>query len=156
MQVLFLGTVALLVGSLATVAVPKLAGELIDVCITYGKEGSSGDEAKDVLNKKLLQIIGILAVGGIATGIRTWCAFTLTMSSKQQMPTVLYVQRALMGFDLPGFLLRRLFNASAEKVMWRLRNNLFTHIILQEVGFFDRVRTGELMNRLSEVSIMHL
>ncbi|CAL8472139.1 g11681 [Coccomyxa elongata] len=113
--VLFLGTVALLVGSLATVAVPKLAGELIDVCITYGKEGSSGDEAKDVLNKKLLQIIGILAVGGIATGIRTW-----------------------------------LFNASAEKVMWRLRNNLFTHIILQEVGFFDRVRTGELMNRLSE------
>jgi hypothetical protein len=46
----------------------------------------------------------------------------------------------------------RLFNASAEKVMWRLRNSLFSHIILQEVGFFDRVRTGELMNRLSEVS----
>jgi hypothetical protein len=35
--------------------------------------------------------------------------------------------------------------------MWRLRNNLFSHIIVQEVGFFDRVRTGELMNRLSEV-----
>ena len=35
--------------------------------------------------------------------------------------------------------------------MWRLRCNLFSHIIVQEVGFFDRVRTGELMNRLSEV-----
>ena len=45
----------------------------------------------------------------------------------------------------------RLFNASAERVMWRLRCNLFSHIIVQEVGFFDRVRTGELMNRLSEV-----
>lgn len=45
----------------------------------------------------------------------------------------------------------RLFNASAERVMWRLRSRLFEHIIHQEVGFFDRVRTGELMNRLSEV-----
>ena len=47
--------------------------------------------------------------------------------------------------------LHRLFNASAEKVMWRLRKNLFSHVIVQEVGFFDKVRTGELMNRLSEV-----
>jgi hypothetical protein len=62
------------VGSLATVAVPKLAGELIDVCITYAKEESSGDVAKQVLNQKLFQIIGILAVGGIATGIRSWYA----------------------------------------------------------------------------------
>ena len=46
----------------------------------------------------------------------------------------------------------RLFNASAERVMWRLRSRLFEHIIHQEVGFFDRVRTGELMNRLSEVT----
>ena len=36
--------------------------------------------------------------------------------------------------------------------MWRLRSRLFEHIIHQEVGFFDRVRTGELMNRLSEVT----
>ena len=150
MQVLFLGTVALLVGSLATVAVPKLAGELIDVCITYGKEGSSGDEAKDVLNKKLFQIIGILAVGGIATGIRTWCVFHL---KNCQLCAVR--NGHFHVFNLPRCILRRLFNASAEKVMWRLRNNLFTHIILQEVGFFDRVRTGELMNRLSEVSLHH-
>ena len=55
--------------------------------------------------------------------------------------------------DLPSADLAccRLFNASAERVMWRLRSRLFEHIIHQEVGFFDRVRTGELMNRLSEV-----
>lgn len=155
MQVLFLGTVALLVGSLATVAVPKLAGELIDVCITYGKEESSGDEAKDVLNKKLLQIIGILAVGGIATGIRTWCALTIICHWNKSCQLCAMCNEHYLVFNLPGCVLRRLFNASAEKVMWRLRNNLFTHIILQEVGFFDRVRTGELMNRLSEVSLHH-
>ena len=49
----------------------------------------------------------------------------------------------------------RLFNASAERVMWRLRSRLFEHIIHQEVGFFDRVRTGELMNRLSEVRSLY-
>lgn len=71
-QVLFLGTVALLVGSLATVAVPKLAGDLIDICINYGKQSSSTEEAEAILNQKLFQIIGILAVGGVATGIRSW------------------------------------------------------------------------------------
>ena len=34
-QVIFLATVALLIGSLATVAVPKLAGDLIDICIQF-------------------------------------------------------------------------------------------------------------------------
>lgn len=46
---------------------------------------------------------------------------------------------------------RRLFNSAAERVMNRLRVRLFSHLATQEIGFFDRVRTGELMNRLSEV-----
>lgn len=35
--------------------------------------------------------------------------------------------------------------------MCRLRSRLFGHLMSQEIGFFDRIRTGELMNRLSEV-----
>ena len=35
--------------------------------------------------------------------------------------------------------------------MNRLRVRLFAHLAGQEIGFFDRVRTGELMNRLAEV-----
>ena len=44
-----------------------------------------------------------------------------------------------------------LFNSAAERVMARLRFRLFSHLMGQEMGFFDRVRTGELMNRLSEL-----
>jgi ABC-type bacteriocin/lantibiotic exporter with double-glycine peptidase domain len=44
-----------------------------------------------------------------------------------------------------------LFNSASERVMARLRFRLFSHLMGQEMGFFDRVRTGELMNRLSEV-----
>lgn len=35
--------------------------------------------------------------------------------------------------------------------MCNLRHRLFSHLMDQEIGFFDRIRTGELMNRLSEV-----
>ena len=35
--------------------------------------------------------------------------------------------------------------------MCRLRCTLFSRLMGQETGFFDRTRTGELMNRLSEV-----
>ena len=69
---LFIATVALLIGSLATVAVPKLAGSLIDICIEYGQQGETSEDAKKELNTKLFQIIGILAVGAIFTGIRSW------------------------------------------------------------------------------------
>eukprot|EP00884_Botryococcus_braunii_P016113 jgi/Botrbrau1/3185/Bobra.37_2s0015.1 len=113
--VLLIATVALFVGSAATVAVPKLAGNLIDICINYNKGSGSEEETIQRLNRMLLEILAILAVGGLATGIRSW-----------------------------------LFNGAAERVMWALRNRLFARLINQEIGFFDRVRTGELMNRLSE------
>ena len=72
MQVLFLATIALFIGSLATVAVPKLAGALIDICIQFGQQGETAQDAEKELNQKLMQIIGILAVGAVFTGIRSW------------------------------------------------------------------------------------
>jgi len=115
--VLLLATVMLLVGSLAAVAVPKLAGQLLDICINISKFSTKRD-AETRANEQLVEIIIILAVGGVASGLRAW-----------------------------------LFNGAAERVMARLRARLFRHLMSQELGFFDRVRTGELMNRLSEVCV---
>ena len=42
-----------------------------------------------------------------------------------------------------------LFTVAGERVVARLRKDLFGAIIRQEVGFFDAERTGELTNRLS-------
>ena len=72
MQVITLATVALLVSSLATIAVPKLAGALIDTCIQYDKSGETAQEADAELNQTLIQIIGILVVGGLSSGLRAW------------------------------------------------------------------------------------
>ncbi|KAK6148628.1 hypothetical protein DH2020_019540 [Rehmannia glutinosa] len=43
-----------------------------------------------------------------------------------------------------------LFSSASERVVARLRNNLFSHLIHQEIAFFDVTRTGELLSRLSE------
>lgn len=42
-----------------------------------------------------------------------------------------------------------LMNVSGQKVINRLRILLYDSILKQEIGFFDKVKTGELVNRLS-------
>ncbi|KAG8061039.1 hypothetical protein GUJ93_ZPchr0003g18411, partial [Zizania palustris] len=43
-----------------------------------------------------------------------------------------------------------LFNSASERVVARLRKDLFSHLVNQEIAFFDVTRTGELLSRLSE------
>lgn len=54
MQVILLATIALGLGSLCTIAVPKLAGDLIDICIHYGQGSFDADAAKHQLNGNAL------------------------------------------------------------------------------------------------------
>ncbi|MCB9640167.1 MAG: ATP-binding cassette domain-containing protein [Myxococcales bacterium] len=42
-----------------------------------------------------------------------------------------------------------LFTVSGERIVTRLRQDLYGRIIRQEIGFFDQRRTGELINRLA-------
>lgn len=48
-----------------------------------------------------------------------------------------------------GFLRSWLFTLAGERVVARLRRDLYERIVAQEIGFFDAQRTGELLNRLS-------
>src|SRR5689334_25080079 len=42
-----------------------------------------------------------------------------------------------------------LFSISGERVVTRLREQVYSSLLRQEIGFFDERRTGELTNRLS-------
>uniref|UniRef100_A0A673FKD3 ATP-binding cassette sub-family B member 10, mitochondrial n=1 Tax=Sinocyclocheilus rhinocerous TaxID=307959 RepID=A0A673FKD3_9TELE len=42
-----------------------------------------------------------------------------------------------------------LMQISGQQIVRKLRESLFSSILMQEVGFFDKTRTGELINRLS-------
>ncbi|MBM4390274.1 MAG: ATP-binding cassette domain-containing protein [Deltaproteobacteria bacterium] len=51
--------------------------------------------------------------------------------------------------SVAGFGRAYLYTLAGERVVARLRRQLFGSIIRQEVGFFDAQRTGELVNRLA-------
>lgn len=57
---------------------------------------------------------------------------------------VVFVIVAIAGFARAYF-----FTLAGERVVARLRRDLFGAIIRQEIGFFDSQRTGELVNRLA-------
>lgn len=42
-----------------------------------------------------------------------------------------------------------LFAFAGQRIVNRLRTSLFSSVLKQEVAFFDKTRTGELINRLS-------
>ena len=48
-----------------------------------------------------------------------------------------------------SFLRGWLYTLAGERVVARLRRNLFRHLIAMPISFFDTNKTGELMNRLS-------
>jgi ABC-type multidrug transport system fused ATPase/permease subunit len=48
-----------------------------------------------------------------------------------------------------------LFGAAGERVVARLRRRVFHSIVANEIGFFDRVRSGELVSRLTgDISVL--
>ncbi len=50
-----------------------------------------------------------------------------------------------------------LFNFSGERVVARLRRDLYAALMRQEIGFFDEQRTGELTNRLaSDTTVLQM
>ncbi len=100
------GTIALLIGSAVTLAVPKGVGGLIGAVVQ-----PDGQARLDRLTLYLVVVAAAVAVSGFAR------AYFYTLAG--------------------------------ERVVARLRRDLFSAIIRQEVGFFDSQRTGELVNRLS-------
>ncbi len=54
-----------------------------------------------------------------------------------------------LGMAITSFARAYFYTVAGERVVARLRKELFSAIVRQEVGFFDSQRTGELVNRLS-------
>ncbi|XP_047086047.1 uncharacterized protein LOC124697507 [Lolium rigidum] len=64
--------------------------------------------------------------------------------------TILYIVVIVVTGSVCTALRAWLFNSASERVVARLRQDLFSHLINQEIAFFDVTRTGELLSRLSE------
>lgn len=64
--------------------------------------------------------------------------------------TILAIISIVLIGSLSTALRTWLFSSASERVVARLRKNLFGHLVQQEIAFFDVTRTGELLSRLSE------
>ncbi|GAV92657.1 ABC_tran domain-containing protein/ABC_membrane domain-containing protein, partial [Cephalotus follicularis] len=64
--------------------------------------------------------------------------------------TILYIFLIVILGSVCTALRAWLFSSASERVVARLRKSLFSHLITQEIAFFDVTRTGELLSRLSE------
>lgn len=52
--------------------------------------------------------------------------------------------------SISGCIRSLLFQSVAERIMFNLRVDLFHSLIYQDIGFYDKVRVGELTNRIAE------
>nr|AIE39898.1 ABC transporter B family member 25 A1-2.1 variant [Triticum turgidum subsp. durum] len=64
--------------------------------------------------------------------------------------TILYIVLIVVTGSACTALRAWVFSSASERVVARLRHDLFSHLINQEIAFFDVTRTGELLSRLSE------
>ncbi|XP_071731009.1 ABC transporter B family member 27-like isoform X2 [Rutidosis leptorrhynchoides] len=64
--------------------------------------------------------------------------------------TILAIVLVVVVGSLSTALRAWLFSSASERVVARLRKDLFGHLMQQEIAFYDVTRTGELLSRLSE------
>lgn len=115
--------------------------------------------------KSLAGAIGLLFISSAVTMSVPFCMgkiidiiYSTSQDTTQMVETLSYVCKILCGvFVLGGaanFGRVYLIQVSGQKVITRLRERLFKAILKQETAFFDRTRTGELINRLSADTIL--
>jgi len=62
---------------------------------------------------------------------------------------VLFLFLIFVAGSISTFIRGTCFTLAGERVVARMRKDLFSSLVKQEIGFFDQIRTGELTNRLS-------
>ncbi|PPD94840.1 hypothetical protein GOBAR_DD08151 [Gossypium barbadense] len=137
---LIVATIALLIASTSSILIPKFGGKIID--IVSGDIGMPEQkvEALAAIRNTILDIFLIVIVGSksIFSIQRASSGFIFALLLFSDFSSVCTALRAW------------LFSSASERVVARLRKNLFSHLINQEIAFFDITRTGELLSRLSE------
>ena len=122
-------TVCLFFAAVLNMMIPAFCGTIIDA-ISQG-ESSEQSKQKDWLYQYLLT----LGFGDSPKAVLNVSVILL----------VIIICLASIFTSLRAYF----FTLAGERVVARLRIELFTHLSSLEVGFFDVTRTGELINRLS-------
>lgn len=107
-------------------------------CLQVIDAASSEEHAQAKLNREII-ILGIIYfVGAIASFVRSWL-FTVRATALPVDSTHLIIVLQWAG----------------QRLVARIRRDVFAAIVSQDISFFDTNRTGELTNRLaSDTSVI--
>ncbi|RVW82756.1 ABC transporter B family member 25 [Vitis vinifera] len=106
--------------------------------------------AKPYAGKLIIATIALLIESTSRVMIPKYCGIIIDIVSRdirtpeQQSEALVAVKNAVLDIVLIVVL--------GERIVARLRKDLFSHLINQEIAFFDVTKTGELLSRLSEDS----
>ena len=128
-NILCLGVLFTFCGSITYLATPVLMGSMLDAV-------SSGNEAPDIEGRPTELFCKVSPIGcNDETGLLKTAVITLFAMS---LLSACFSFGKWFSLEVAG-----------ERVVAKLRKQLFASIIEQEVGMFDVTKTGELVNRLS-------
>ncbi len=110
----------LFISSGVTMSVPFALGKIIDIIYSMDQlKGSSSQESEKDKIKSIRDKVCLALLGVFVIG------------------------------GVANFGRVYLMRLSAQNITARLRNSVFSSILKQEAGYFDKTKTGELVNRLS-------
>lgn len=113
---LLIGTIALVFANIATLVIPALFGQLINL---IGQDKSVEEGEKDLMNIVVALALWVVVMS-VFTFLRGW-----------------------------------LYTLAGERLVARFRKQLFRKIAYHDISFFDKIQSGELVNRLaSDTSVV--
>ena len=138
-RMLIIATLALFVDTCVGLAIPAFFGKILDTA-SAGQSalqppsiGGSPAPEPDCQNASGAEG-GAAAVAAIEEGRLATCLSLIALT--------------VIG-SLCGATRDILFSVTGQRVVLRLRKRLFKHMMQQDVAFFDKTKSGELVNRLS-------
>jgi len=105
--------------------------------------------------RRLLRVGTVFLLVGAAAGLAYPTAFGILVDDTRAgdasaLRRDVIVMVAIVAVQSVAIALRmHLFTVAGERIVKRLRARLFSHLLAQEVAFFDSRRTGELVSRLA-------
>uniref|UniRef100_A0A7N2MPT4 Uncharacterized protein n=1 Tax=Quercus lobata TaxID=97700 RepID=A0A7N2MPT4_QUELO len=135
-------TFALLIASTTSLLITKFGGKIIDIVSGDIKTPEQKAEAYDAVKNTIVEIFLFIIVGKNVIRIEFLWVFLWNCA------------KAPVQMTFPSFVRVRwrtsYLSSASERVVAQLRKSLFSHLVHQEIAFFDITRTGELLSRLSE------
>jgi len=109
-------------------AIPFALGKVIDIIYSVNQETMVQN-----LTNVSLGLVGVFIIGAVCNFGRTYLMGVSGMKVANGMVFIWYLS----------------FWVAGQRITQTLRSNVYSAIVKQEVAFFDKNKTGELINRLS-------